>query len=444
MAYKVYHYYSSSWVDISSYVLTGIRVPYADRERNYEPKATGISFEVSWLYSNGINNGDDIKIEDGSSNVVYSGYTAKARKDYDSRVINVEVNNYLLQLTEKNITYDNLYTRITDDGANFTNGVTFTVSNEGQQDFIVNNGHGLLDFDIVMFNNDSNNGNAKAYTVYFVDKFDNNKFEICSDSGLLNPIQFGDFPAGTKYITATDIDTTKFFEDFGCQVLNLVKLMFEHCGLTLNITGMSSSEVAVWNTPSYTMHLDDFTIRFDDLWRINQGDATINNDLLITYWQFIQKVLAATTTVVECTGAKTYQLKRGLSESFTNSNSDYWSYSEDKIEAEYEGVRFELREDGNEIDSVDTGSGRIDWYENLIFYHKQPDEAESAGKWLPTQLDSLGDDVALINYKRALTESYTEKKYKINRITTSSAVVQNMVNISANEPVSEVTEESYV
>jgi hypothetical protein len=57
--------------------------------------------------------------------------------------------------------------------------------------------------------------------------------------------------------------------------------------------------------------------------------------------------------------------------------------------------------------------------------------------------DSLGVRRFLMYYERALMESYTEKKYKVNRITTSSAAVENMVNISEREPVSEVIEEVY-
>jgi len=449
MAYSLHHKYSGSWVDISDYLNSEPFVPYVDRNRDYTLRSTGFDMYINFNYSNLISKNDEIKVEDGSSNVIFSGYVSKSSMNYTQRKIIVNVESHLMLLSSSVIT-DSLKAVFGIAAANFTGASNFYIEDgtptEFDPDLVVDTGHGLSNGDRVMF--DVGGDNIEAYQVYYAKVEDVNKFEVHTNSSLTSPIlDLMDIDGiGGTYISGAAINEDKYFTD-RVQVLFAIQSMFDDVGLSLTITGMDSSLVGqfVANSSTVNFHLDDFSILFDDMWNINQSEYdTIDKTRLITYRDFISEYFTQTSTVIKCIGEKAYQLVRGESEEYTINDLN-GRYESNDVEPKYSGVKYELKYQGDSIDDLETGDGTIDIFENYVLRFGQANQGGTYNNeiWLPTKnsLTPTISNVGLSKRIRSLTQGYNEKKYTALLETSFKQVVENYICIAEMNKVSEIIQE---
>jgi hypothetical protein len=382
----------------------------------------------------------------------------------------VDVNNDLLRLTES-FFIDNIWEPLLSPLADFgTDGITFGLLGDNQT-INAASGHGLTstnsgaDIPTVIFNMDI--GEVKAYKPYWCEIINSTQFKIYTDYDLNNVVTLA-YDASAKYIcqTSSTIDSSIFYNGWRFRIGNptpnkrdrfasaiyIVEAMFDSVGLTLDISGVATDTLgSLYYRPLSNYQSTDL----NELWHclytlehINQGtDSSITPSERITMWDFIAPFFGLTGITIECNGYKSYVLNRGLSETISYSDSDLWEYEENKVAAKYNGVNMSRQFMGTAFDTVDEGAGNISFPNNFMLLFEPTEESNDATVPNNTiyfsDYDSLGVRRFLMYYERALMESYTEKKYKVNRITTSSAAVENMVNISEREPVSEVIEEVY-
>lgn len=451
MTYKI-EIYGTGWTDVSDYLSSGQPFPFIDRNRDYECKASGFSFGVSFEFSTNISKGDEVKVSRISdSAVMFSGYVAKVKADYNTKEYRVEVDNYLMLLTKKNISHeqdDNAFHEALVNGAmDFTtDGISVTSINTAN-DTIVKASHGLTGLeDYIIFNKST--ADIEAFKPYSIDVINTDSFQIYPYDNLTPPaIDLTDatVPSGMKFLKDSDVDET-LYDGERMRFHYMLIEMFNQCGLTLSTTGMSTSLVGTFSSTNY--HIDDFNFDYENFWLLNQEEDEVEADRVITYFDYLQKVCAMMGMIIVCTGHKTYRLYTGEDESYSYTDDNFYEYDEEEVEADHDGVKFTLKAWNfsisalETIDEYESGSGEIRWYNNLYLNFGVPNA--SGGKWLPSREDDSAVRLGLHKYIRALSQDYTRKTVAISPPQHAvKQVIKNYCSIDERKPVSEIIEESY-
>ena len=107
-----YHFYDSEWVDISDYVIECEKIPFADRNRNFEPRTRSVKMSISERYPNTISVDEKIKFEITLSlesiiaqKHVFSSYVDECKKSETKASYEILLQSSLGKLADKRIMY---------------------------------------------------------------------------------------------------------------------------------------------------------------------------------------------------------------------------------------------------------------------------------------------------------------------------------------------------
>lgn len=451
MTYKL-EIYGANWNDVSDYITSGDYFPYIDRNRDYECKASGFTIEVSFEFSVNISKGDEVKVSRVSdSTVMFTGYVASVRADYASKVYRVNIDNYLMLLTKKNISHeqddDAFHEALVNGAIDFTTyGIPVDSINTGN-DTIVRTSHGLTGLeDYIIFNKST--ADIEAFKPYSIDVINTDSFQLYPYDNLTPPaidLTDSSVPSGMKFIKDSDVNES-IYDGERMKFSYMLVEMFNQCGLALSTTGMSASVVGTFSSTTY--HIDDFNFDYDNFWLLNQEEDEAEADRVITYFDYLQKVCAMMGMIIVCTAHKTFRLYTAQDEAYTYDDDQFYSYEEEEGEADNDGVKFILKKWNfsvsmlETVDEYEDGSGDIRWYNNLYLNFGAPNA--SGGIWLPSREDDSAVRVGINNYIRALSQSYNRKSVEYSpRQQTVKQVVENFLSLDERKPCSKIIEETY-
>jgi hypothetical protein len=393
MAYKLEIYYSSTWYDVSNYVIDCSPIPIFQRNKNGEPSFDGFDFEVSENYNNTRLEGCTKVRFDIDGTVKFVGTVYSRQKDYKNRSYKFEILSELALLDNYFVDQATMNSTLTGSG----NPVNYIASDNAS----LPNAR-LVWIWACMF---ADAGLSFDYTTHTVanQTFVENKY-------IYNP--------GTSHDPATQEDFT-----IGDVRIDVNMLYCLNQSYAMNSTKITSNDISGYSTEAQK----------------------------ITFGEFIKKTFAAFNVMVYYSGSSWIIKYVTSDESYTVADDDKYEYVDDVYEDALSGdynVTFNAnsRNDYNDTtaDAIAElkkygGKSRetISWINSLVFLIHGKWSGASTGDVYPFS-SSFGtgynwvtatDGTFFDRYINEITQDFTGKTYETTVKTDVKNVIQNAIDL---------------